>query len=112
MKHFSIKDNKCLEETYSKDDIDKKISDIQFQKISGSFIINAMHPYFKLDLNYPEGFGADNTRILCVNYRVNDKEGFCTGDLSYNTICAAECFKDYIRAYVGRTSTGELNYGT
>lgn len=114
MKHYAICENKCLVETYSKDEIDKKISNIEFKKISGSFIIDSSEFYDNkiLDLNYPTGYDVNNTRILCVNYWRTDRDGFGTGDLSYRTICSAECHKGYIRAFIADYGTGSLGYGT
>lgn len=113
MKHYAICEDKCLVETYSKDEIDKKVSNMTFKKVNGSVAIGDFHPYTKIDLDYPEGFDVSNTRILCANYWRTDRDGFGTGDLSYNTVCTAECHKDYIRAYVGKTdTTSTLSGGT
>lgn len=70
-KHYAICENMCLEETYSKNEIDELISDIV--EITGKIEVKNTNTGVKEALlTYPNGFNKDNTCILATYYKTSE----------------------------------------
>ena len=66
MKCYAVGENKCLVETYSKDDQDNLIITVKVPlgKINGT--------YATKNVLYPDGFGRDNCAVVGLAYQLNN----------------------------------------
>lgn len=69
MAHYVICDNKCLEEAYSKQEVDNLVS---FIEVTGEIVVTSSGTGVKdVTIPYPEGFNKDNTYVMSEWYRTS-----------------------------------------
>lgn len=101
-KHYAICENMCLEETYSKSEIDKLISGIV--EVTGKIEVkNSSTGIKETILAYPDGFNKNNTCVLATYYKTSEngsKRFF--GDINDGIGVNATASDSYILFSLGR----------